>query len=490
MKYLKSYNDFVNLMINTYSGKISRNDAENKIVLNKEEIYKDEIFQKRFESFKSLWNDFLWKDCNNNDKPIKQLSGYEKLAYFLNDEKGSGMYISNGYKNFIKWQNEFLEPIVNSYKNKKNSILSCYISKIEKKISVQSSNDIEILQIEKCFENSYYKNFSDLIYTYANRDINNYNKFTYDFKKIEEELGNLILPGKCLFDENINYVIYQLEGFKLINYDFFINYGNKYGEQELTIEEKKKILQFSNKEYMNYNFIYDSFIFLVNYLNNNYISGKNIKIIEIIENIDKFKKKNHINFSDQFINFFKEEGKEITVGKLLNTILFMEHLSYSKLIDNIDPKFNQPLDDKENEIINYFNNNTVDIINENKIAEALRRFIIRFLIIDNQNDIIDETSNLFMNLERKYLWDNKIFSKIDNNKFKIILQKYSNDFSFLQVKHSVKFYELIGKNEKNELNEFIKENGIKDEDKQTIHNPNNNNYSRNKRKIKKARLKE
>ena len=34
-------------MINTYSGKISRNDAENKILLNKEEIYKDEIFQKR-----------------------------------------------------------------------------------------------------------------------------------------------------------------------------------------------------------------------------------------------------------------------------------------------------------------------------------------------------------------------------------------------------------------------------------------------------------
>ena len=46
LKFLKSYNDFVNLMINTYSGKISRNDAENKVVLNKEEIYKDEIFQK------------------------------------------------------------------------------------------------------------------------------------------------------------------------------------------------------------------------------------------------------------------------------------------------------------------------------------------------------------------------------------------------------------------------------------------------------------
>ena len=239
------------------------------------------------------------------------MSGYEKLAYFLNDEKGSGIYISNGYKNFIKWQNEFLEPIVNSYKNKKNSILSCYISRIEKTISVQSSNDIEILQIEKCFENSYYKNFNDLIYTYANRDINNYNKFNYDFKKIEEELGNLILPGKCLFDENINYVIYQLEGFKLINYDFFINYGKKYGEQELTIEEKKIILQFSNKEYMNYIFIYDSFIFLVNYLNNNYISGKNKKIIEIIENIDKFKTKIISIFLTNLLIFLKKKEKKL-----------------------------------------------------------------------------------------------------------------------------------------------------------------------------------
>ena len=490
LKYLKKYNDFVNLMINLYSGKISRNNAENKIVLNKEEIFKDEIFQKRFESFKDLWNNYLFKDCRQKDRHARQFSGYENIAYFLNDnnENGSGIFISNGFKKFIIWQNKFLQPIINSYKNKKNHILSCYISKIEKKINIQSANELQILQIEKCFENSNYKNFYDLINIYSNRDSTDNNNFIYDYQKIEEELGNLILPGKCLFNDNINYIIYQFEGFKLINYDFLINYKKKFGQLELNIDEKKKILNYTNKEYMNFNFIYDSFIILVHYLNNNYAGEKNKKIINIIEFINKSKNNRHINFSEQFINYFKEEGKEITLDKLLNSIIFMEDLSFNKLKDNIDQKFCQPLE-KEDEIKDFFNNNKDDIISKNEIASAIRRYITRFLIIDNLKDNIDETSSLFINLERKYLWNNKIFDKIDENKFKAIIKKYGDYFSFLQVKHCVNFYELIGKEEKEDLYKFIKENEIKIEEKQTMNNPNNHINRRNRRNIKEGRIK-
>ena len=492
LKYLKSYNDFVNLMINTYSGKISRNSAENKLVLNREEIYNEDIFKKRFEDFKTIWNEHLYQECGKN---ARKLADFDNLAYFLNDnnESGYGIYISNGYHKFIKWQNDFLKPIINSYKNKRNNILSCYISKIEKKINIQSASNLQILQIEKCFENSCFKNFNDLIYIYSNRNLINYNEFIYDFQKIEEELGKLILPGKCLFDENnLNYVIYQLEGFRLINYDFLINYGKKYFEEKLNIEEKKKILIYTNKEYMYFKFIYDSFIVLVNYLNNNFCAEKNKKINEIIEIIEKTNKNNHINFSAQFIKFFKDEGKDISVEKLLSSILFMEQLCYNNLIENIEPRFKQSLEDKENEIRNFIENNTDNIITKNEIAAAIRRYITRFLIIDNQKENIDETSNLFMNLERKYLWNNKIFSKIDDNKFKEKLKKFINNCPFLQVKHSIKFYELIGTNEREELNKFIRENETKKDEKLMFNNSNNsvkNKNNKNKRNIKGARFK-
>ena len=45
--------------------------------------------------------------------------------------------------------------------------------------------------------------------------------FPYWYKKnqIEEELGKCLLPNKCLFNEkNINYICYQNEGFRNINF--------------------------------------------------------------------------------------------------------------------------------------------------------------------------------------------------------------------------------------------------------------------------------
>ena len=166
----------------------------------------------------------------------------------------------------------------------------------------------------------------------------------------------------------------------------------------------------------------------------------------------------------------------------------MEDLSFYKLKDNINQKFCQPLE-KENEIENFFNNNKDDIISKNEIASAIRRYITRFLIIDNLKDNIDETSSLFINLERKYLWNNKIFDEIDENKFRMTIKYYSDYFSFLQVKHCVNFYEFIGKEEKEDLYKFIKENEIKIEEKQTINNPNNLTNRSNRRKIKEARIK-
>ena len=216
---------------------------------------------------------------------------------------------------------------------------------------------------------------------------------------------------------------------------------------------------------------------------------KKKKINEIIEIIGNYKNKNHINFSEQFIDFFKDEGKDITVEKLLSCILFMEQLNFNKLIERIDRKFDQSLEDKENEIRNFIENNTDNIITNNEIAAAIRRYITRFLVIDPQKENIDETSNLFMNLERKYLWNNKIFSNIDDNKFKETLKKFRDRYPFLQVKHSIKFYELIGAKEREELNKFIKENEINEEKKKIIDNSNNSGNKRNKRFIKAARTK-
>jgi len=57
-------------------------------------------------------------------------------------------------------------------------MLSCYISQIEKSVNVQEANNMQILQIEKCFEKTYFNNFIELISLYCQRnndDINDFN---------------------------------------------------------------------------------------------------------------------------------------------------------------------------------------------------------------------------------------------------------------------------------------------------------------------------
>ena len=461
LKDLSDYNDFVNSMINYYSGKISRNEANNEERnLNLEPIFRqDENFRNKFEKFNSIWKSYLSKaikaeEKNISDKFKDEFIGNERLAYFLNDndDEGYGIFISKGLKKYIEWQNSFLTPIINAYKNKKNNVLNCYISKMETMVNVQDANNSQILKIEKCFENTYFINFNELISVYCVRKKNNLNDFEYNFEKIEEELGKSLLPNKCLFNEkNMKYIRYQNEGFRYINYDLFINFGKRYGETELTEDERKKLFNYINKEYNNFDILYDSFILLVYYLNNQLYAKKETKIIDFI---NKAKKK-YINFGEQFITFFNEDGKDIIIEKLLNSILYMEQLCYEHLIGKIDNKFKESLDtSKKEEIKKYFENNHNDpVITKKAISTAVRRFIIRYLLNDNKKENINQNLKLYMSLERKYLWNNEIFRKVGDN-FNDLIKKYLGNFSFaLEVKHAVEFYNLIGEEERQFISE-------------------------------------
>ena len=456
LKYLNDYNDFVNSMINYYSGKIPRNEANKaERSLNLEEIYKkDEIFRNKFEKFKSIWNEHLSKELkeyekNKSNKFLDKFYGNERLAYFLNDDddKGYGIFLSNGLRKFIEWQNSFLKPIIKIYKSKKNNILNCYISHMEKSVNVQNANNLQILQLEKCFENTFYINFDELLYIYFERKSDNINDFEYNFEKIEQEIGKSLLPNKCLFNEkNMKYIIYQNEGFRFINYDLLIIFGKKYGQKELNEEDRKKIFIYSNKEYNNFDILFESFILFVNHLNNNY-AQKDIKIIDFISEA----KKKYINFPEQFTNYFNEEGKDIVIEKLLNSILYMEHICFEHLKNKIDNQFKIGLNrGQKEEIINYFGKNHKDqILTKKEISSAVRRFITRYLLNDNKNENIDPNLNLYLCLERKFLWSNGIFSKIEGN-FNDLIKRYIGSFSFpLEVKHSFDFYNIIGEEEEN-----------------------------------------
>ena len=127
----------------------------------------------------------------------------------------------------------------------------------------------------------------------------------------------------------------------------------------------------------------------------------------------------------------------------------MEHLCYEHLKEKIDTKFKSTLDKgQKKEIIDYFNLKHKDaIITKKEISSAVRRFITRYLLNDDKKENIDPNLSLYICLERKYLWDNKIFSLIGDN-FNELIKNYLGRFSFaLEVKHSLELYNIIGDEE-------------------------------------------
>ena len=81
--YLNDYNDFINLMIYYYSGKITRNEAnKEERRLNNEEIYKNDEnnFRNKFDKFKSIYNNVLSPHIKEiNNKELKSDKFLEKL---------------------------------------------------------------------------------------------------------------------------------------------------------------------------------------------------------------------------------------------------------------------------------------------------------------------------------------------------------------------------------------------------------------------------
>jgi hypothetical protein len=95
---------------------------------------------------------------------------------------------------------------------------------------------------------------------------------------------------------------------------------------------------------------------------------------------------------------------------------------------------------------------------------------------------IDSNLSLYACLERKYLWNNKIFSSLGNNlDFNDLIKKYLGSFKFaLEARYSLEFYNLIGEEEKN----FIKEEKDKFPGKET--KKDNNIIVEQKKKVEKT----
>ena len=455
MKYLERYNEFCDLMIDNYSFKITREEAQ-KQKLKSQKIYKtltEEDNKNKKNKQNNIFSDFfeIWKNIKDkaieyqsNKLPIKELNDNDYLAYFLNDiyEVNYGMYIAAGYQYFIKLQNDFLNYIIEHGKDK--PYLKLYFENMENKIPVYEANNNQILLLYQIYNTSEYKNLGEIVNTFTKRKIYNedgsinylkYNEFEFDFQSIEEELAKLILPGKCLFEDatNLNFVNYWGEGFNGGKSDFLQRFEESYKTEELSDEEKSKIYEYLKENYNDqneYKQIYGSIQLLIFYLINNNFNEEDT-IINIIE-----KSKDYLKIDDEnFKGIFNANGMELKAKKIIDIFLFIEHLCFDIFGQNIMKEYKVVIDDNNK---NKINDNKNKYENIKELAAAVRRFISRLLYTIKNKDDLSPEGKLEIQLKRLDLWDKK-YRNVETIQ-KIIMQISEYD---LTVGQSFEFYQLI-----------------------------------------------
>ena len=352
IKYLPKFNSFINFMIDNYSYKISRVEASTMLIKD-QEIYKNDVggFKKMFNEFIQIWEKIKESatkfQCNPDMEPIT-LSEGNSLDYFLNDnaEIGKGMYIASALQNFVSWQNNFLDKLIDALKN--GGILHHYLDNLKKTIDVQNAKQNDVLnfdEMEQKLIGQIFENSKRNIFKMENKvSYQNYRQFLYDFDSMERVLGKIILTGKVKFksDKDFRFVTYNLEGFRGNKSSVFTDFIEQYQPIELTDQIKQKIYNCLKKKIKNKSKDLQRILFsiqlLIYYLTQEYReSHEEINII--IKQLPEY-----VKLTDECIHFF-EEQKNIKVCELSAVYSFLEVLCFSTIESNLNDYYKQTIND-------------------------------------------------------------------------------------------------------------------------------------------------
>ena len=439
---IKILNQLLNILINIYSYKISRDEAKNyklsqklgditslynQMNQNQNVTLSEEDFQKRFiDPFIESWDKIkdkciqykctILKNEKGEGKPL-DISVNSKLSYFLVDtgEQDGGIFLASAYEHLIEWQNKIINIIIERNKNK--GMLNMYIPQLEKKISIQDATENDIINLDE----NIYLYLEKLIMNCSMRNIfnkdgkidyKNYYDNIYDYDYIEMELAKKMLQGKKKFKvDDIKCIIYKYEEFRGEQSSILIRYNEKYPKKELS-DEEKQLLDELVKNNKNTNFYHDissSLQILMNQIIiDNYTPNK--LIYEIIINLPQF-----IIINGELKNLLRKEyqfkNKIFALNTLITIYEYFESLFWEEIKKQIPPDFQIELNkiDKD-KIVEYFekNKNENKIINKNNFTTALRRLISRFLISSRQESEIKPDIELNLYIRREELWNKKI----------------------------------------------------------------------------------
>jgi len=154
-------------------------------------------------------------------------------------------------------------------------------------------------------------------------------------------------------------------------------------------------------------------------------------------------------------SFFEKEGKDITINKLMNLFFIFEHLCFDDLCQNLQVDLKCELERNQKEQIGsqLLKNYNKKLYTLKDLAAAVRRYISRYLVGFTQTSEVKNQEKLSFYLSRLDLWEEKVWGQDCDLTDEVT--KHIENLN-LQISQAYKFYELIGEEDRKEI-EFLNE---------------------------------
>ena len=489
MKYIPKINKVCNYMINYISYKYSRDEAKAKKV--KDEI-KDEDFISLLKEFIPIYQEIRpyikHEDCNDLGSSYQTI---DEDTVSLNDlcvdsgEKGFGLVLLGIYKEFSKWQNSFINEVINS----DNVQLNNYKDLFNNKVMIQDCEEEQILDLPSFDDIITLKDdkpatLLEMILGYSHRTDN---AIYYNYDEIEDELAEFILPKLRCFKQEFRKVVYQYECFIGERSSLIYQFLKQYKQRELTQIEFYAVLSYILKNQNNNKTNLKNFLFSLQVLIGIILEENpkfNETLYSILEREDKMRYKDiglkvFKNISENIkkfenINEIKEKKRDIylNVDCLLNLLEIVELFCWENIRNNLSKKYLDDIDDKIKSQFNTIFNikkeakNDALMINKNEFCSAIRKFISRYLSGRNEDSINPK------NLLKSYITKNELWpSNLADNGIENDINKILGNLD-IHISQSVKLYDYLGGDE--EKLENIKNKYLQFEEKYINIKLNNN----------------
>ena len=275
LEYIVNLNELEKELISKYSFNITREEAR-KFIIKDEILSKNDNISKLYKKFKEAYNKLKKYNREMGCHDLKtnhELKDTDSLTYILNDNgvEKEGMHLAAIYEYFIDFQNRFLNNILENellYKN-----LGYFSESINNEIYIQDANKNELISLK--INTSLFKSFHEIISIYSNRKIFsqkginyfNYKNIEYNYDKIENEVGKIILSNKRKFKDDQKYVTYIFEEYRNKS-EVVTLFLENYPQNPLSEGIKEKIINFLLEDTRDYRDLLSSMNKLIFYFHN------------------------------------------------------------------------------------------------------------------------------------------------------------------------------------------------------------------------------